>query len=149
MSVTSDTANYQQPNFSIDFNLIDTTDAKAGTYLMILDAEGLRNAHIPSVKIGNKMEYAQISSTASSNELACAIYIRNQNNHSYPLVGTMYINYHPLSGIVDITSVKVSPESQLDIDIDRVGNAKFDFKLTAKQSDYALCNSASTETARE
>ncbi|PHM46451.1 hypothetical protein Xmau_00865 [Xenorhabdus mauleonii] len=136
--MTTDTTYYQQPNFSIDFNLIDTTDAKSGNYLMILDAEGLRNAQVSSVKVGSKMEYVQISSTASSNELACAIYIRNQSNHSYPLIGTMYINYHPLSGIVDITSVKVSTESQLDIDVDRVDHAKFDFKLTAKQSDYTL-----------
>ncbi|MBD2811015.1 hypothetical protein ID853_09030 [Xenorhabdus sp. Vera] len=125
---------YQLPNFSIDLNLIDTTDAETGTYLMILDAEGIRDAEISSVKIGSKMEYVNILSTASSNEIACAFYIKNRDNRSYPLVGTIYLSYHPSSGFVDITSMKVSPESQLDLAIDRVNSTKFDFKLKTKQS---------------
>ncbi|MDC9588077.1 hypothetical protein PSI23_01800 [Xenorhabdus sp. XENO-10] len=128
----SDIAYYQQPNFSIDLNLIDTTDAKVGTYLMILDAEGIRDAQVLSVKGGSKMEYVNIPSTGSSNMLACAIYIRNRINSSYPLVGTIYLGYNPSSGCVDITTVKISPDSQLDLDVDRVGNTKFDFKLKVK-----------------
>nr|WP_232370290.1 hypothetical protein [Xenorhabdus lircayensis] len=112
--------------------MIDTTDAKTGTYLMILEAEGIRDAQVPSVKVGSKMEYVHILSTACSNEFACAIYIRNRGNSSYPLVGTIYLSYHPSSGLVDITTVKISPESQLDLDIDRMDNTTFDFKLKAK-----------------
>ncbi|OTA17095.1 hypothetical protein Xvie_01350 [Xenorhabdus vietnamensis] len=128
----SDVAYYQQPNFSIDLNLIDTTDAKVGTYLMILDAEGMRNAKVPSVKAGSKMEYVNIPSTASSNVLSCGIYVRNRINSSYPLVGTIYLGYDPSSGCVDIATVKISPDSQLALDVDKVGSTKFDFRLKEK-----------------
>ncbi|AYA40918.1 hypothetical protein HZS38_11100 [Xenorhabdus nematophila] len=132
MTLTSDVAYYQPANFSIDLNLIDTTDAKAGTYLMILDAEGIRDAQIPSVKVDSKMEYVNIPSTASSNDITCAFYIRNRDNRNYPLIGTLYLSYQPLSGFVDITSMKVSPESQLDLHIDRVDGTKFEFTLKTK-----------------
>ncbi|MDC9582124.1 hypothetical protein PSI15_11200 [Xenorhabdus sp. PR6a] len=65
----SDIAYYQPPNFSIDLNLIDTTEAKVGTYLLILDAEGIRDVQVPSVKVDSNMEYVNIPSIASSNEL--------------------------------------------------------------------------------
>ncbi|AOM41103.1 hypothetical protein [Xenorhabdus hominickii] len=128
----NDVENYQRPNFFIGLNLIDTTDAKVGTYLMILDAEGIRDARVSSVKVGSQMGYVCIPSTASSNEIACTIYIKNRDNSSYPLVGTIYLNYQPSSGIIDITTLKIAPESQLDLDVDRVDGTKFDFKLKAK-----------------
>ncbi|MDC9614962.1 hypothetical protein PSI19_14045 [Xenorhabdus khoisanae] len=127
-----DIAYYQQPNFSIELSLIDTTDAKKGTYLMILDAEGIRNARVSSVKVGGKIEYVNIPSTASSNKVVCAIYIKDTDNSSYPLVGTIYLDYHPLSEVVDIATVKVSSESQLSLNVDRVDRTRFDFKLKAK-----------------
>ncbi|MDC9594758.1 hypothetical protein [Xenorhabdus sp. IM139775] len=128
----SDIAYYQQPNFSIDLNLIDTTDAKVGTYLLILDAEGIRDIQVPAVKVGSSMEYVNIPSIASSNELTCAIYIRNRINRSYPLIGTFYLDYDPSTGFVDISAMKLSPYSQLDLAVARVGDTKFDFKLKAK-----------------
>nr|WP_255523080.1 hypothetical protein [Xenorhabdus sp. PB62.4] len=112
--------------------MIDTTDAKEGTYLMILDAEGIRNARVSSAKVGGEIEYVNIPSTASSNKVVCALYIKDKGNGSYPLVGTIYLNYHPLSELVDIATVKISPESQLGLNVDRVDRTKFNFKLKAK-----------------
>lgn len=132
MTGTGDIAYYQQPNFSIELSLIDTTDAKEGTYLMILDAEGIRNAQVSSVKVGGEIEYVNIPSTASSNKVVCAIYIKDKGNSSYPLVGTIYLNYHPLSELVDIATVKISPESQLGLNVDRMDRTRFNFKLKAK-----------------
>ncbi|PHM74408.1 hypothetical protein [Xenorhabdus kozodoii] len=132
MMERSDIAYYQQPHFSIDLNLIDTTDARVGTYWIILDAAGMRDAKMSAVKVGSKRAYVNIPFTVSSNKLTCAIYIRNKINSSYPLTGTLYLDYDPLSHFVDISTVKISPESQLGLDIDRVGNTKFDFKLKEK-----------------
>ncbi|MDX7997895.1 hypothetical protein FE394_01445 [Xenorhabdus sp. Reich] len=132
MIETSNIEGYRQSNFLISLKLIDTTDAKSGTYLMILDAEGISDAKIPSVKVGSKVEYVHIPSKASSNRITCAIYIRNEDNRSYPVVGTIYLSYHPSSGLVDITKLKISSDSQLNLYVDRIDNTKFDFRLKEK-----------------
>ncbi|MBD2805519.1 hypothetical protein [Xenorhabdus szentirmaii] len=129
---TSDVRSHQKANFSISLKLIDTTGAKSGTYLMILDADGFGEAKVPSVEVGGNMEYVRIPSKASSNDIACAIYIRNKETRSYPLVGTLYLIYSPSSGVVDITTMKISLESQLDLDVDRIDNTTFNFKLKNK-----------------
>ncbi|MGJ0624548.1 hypothetical protein [Xenorhabdus bovienii] len=129
---------YQQPNFTISLSLIDTTDAKIGAYLMILDAEGINNAQVFSIKSGSEVEYVHIPSTASSNQLTCSIYIKKVDNGSYPLVGTFYLRYHPASGLVDITEVKISPGALLNLEVDKVDNTKFHFKLQAKQCNQAI-----------
>ncbi|CDH32982.1 hypothetical protein KKJ06_10145 [Xenorhabdus bovienii] len=138
MAGKSNIAFYRQPNFTISLNLIDTTDAKVGAYLMILDAEGINNAQVFSIKRGSEMEYEHIPSTACSNQLTCSIYIKKTGNGSYPLVGTFYLRYHPASGLVDITEVKISPGALLNLEVDRVDNTKFHFKLQAKQCNQAI-----------
>ncbi|MDE9550920.1 hypothetical protein [Xenorhabdus bovienii] len=138
MAGKSNIAFYRQPNFTISLNLIDTTDAKVGAYLMILDAEGINNAQVFSIKRGSEMEYEHIPSTACSNQLTCSIYIEKTDNGSYPLVGTFYLRYHPASGLVDITEVKISPGALLNLEVDRVDNTKFHFKLQAKQCNQAI-----------
>ncbi|MBD2814115.1 hypothetical protein ID850_04905 [Xenorhabdus sp. Flor] len=129
MIETSEIVFYQQSNFIISLSLIDTTDAKDGNYVMMIDAEGINHLKIPSVKTGNDIRYTHIPSIASSHRVTCSIYIQNRDNGSYPLVGTIYVHYHPSSGHIDITEIKISPNSLLDLAIDQVDNTKFHFIL--------------------
>ncbi|CDL87769.1 hypothetical protein [Xenorhabdus cabanillasii] len=129
---TSDIVFYRQSNFTISLSLIDTTDARSGTYVMIIDAEGINHFKVPSSKAGNDIRYVHIPSTASSNRIICSVYIQDRENGSYPLVGTICVHYHPSSGHIEITEIKISPNSLLRLEVDRIDNTRFNFLLRKK-----------------
>ncbi|QUJ68985.1 hypothetical protein KDD30_07965 [Photobacterium sp. GJ3] len=112
--------------FSISMRLIDQSGGEPRQFLMTFNAHNIGQAEFWS---GNN-DYTALPVTDNSDLVTCAIYIRDMSSGEYISNGSMYFQYNPQHGMIEIVTNSETFPSNLKVQ--RIDNTKFDFTLLSR-----------------
>lgn len=120
--------------WAIALRLIDETKSPAGRYQLTFVAHGVGSTAIESTHKDDNAKYTQLESTASENEITCAIYVRDMQTGVYVIIGSIHLHYDSAHGVISVDDINILEESNFHLALTLVDNTKFDFIMSEKHS---------------
>jgi hypothetical protein len=110
--------------FSISVKLQDNTGGAPGDYTMTFSAAGIATVDV----LSDADDYTSLPSTASTDEITCAIYVRSNIDYHYAATGSVYLQYNATTGVITVTQTEDFPTN---MSVTQDDATKFTFYLNS------------------